>query len=220
MSLDDHYTLRGQMTESLIRDLVGPNALEAVEEDERDPQRGPRFSLPCGRSLPATGESLAAESDVDGEGRGSAREDETTEDEPVAMASVRYPSSMGVTFAVDVAVKTLAIDVSVVRFEPKQGSGTGRSKEISWIRVPMILESHMLDVGIAVFDSVELIAGLKLFWRVRPASKGGARSITVGLVNSNRKPAEEFAARPLLLVCSDHVGTHIGAPGRVRGPTR
>lgn len=197
MSLKRHYDLRSRLVDEVIRDFTGPPARELPREDEEILNEDPISRYQTGVLYPVTGETIQPVEDVDREGGDGAIVEDAGEDEPVALASVRYPSSIGLTFAVDGAETQLAIDVSAVRYEAIEGSAAEPSSwrerpQRHWQRLPFIGEPFLLDLAGSSAGRSTITAGLELFWRIRRPQSGGGRSVTVGLINTNVVPAGEF----------------------------
>ena len=108
-------------------------------------------------------------------------DDETTfGDPPVAMAHTRYPSSMGLTFAVDTAVnEEIVVDVRAARYEPDGNPETAGS----WKRIAIEVAPVTIDVGSPRTDLIEVANGLELYWRIRDRDPQGVVAVTLALVN-------------------------------------
>jgi hypothetical protein len=162
---------RDSLTEAVIRDLLGP-----AEPDEliADP--------PITHYLSGVLHPQADEPDeiaVDSWGLGPVGGDDEGDEDATAGANARYPSSMGLTFAVSGSADA-AIQISVSAAQYVETGG-------EWQRVPIgpMLVSQQL--GTLVPDRREPVAdGLTLFTRVRPADDKGRISVTLALINTNR----------------------------------
>jgi hypothetical protein len=139
--------------------------------------------------------------DRDNEAGGDAGDEEEQPDPPVAMANVRFPSSMGMTFAVDTrACSEILIRPEAARYEEepsaeveggeaKEADGRKKRRERKanpWIRKPL----HLNPVTIGVTSPtpgqrIQIAPGLVLFYRVRPRDERSAAALTVVLFNSN-----------------------------------
>src|SRR5262249_30049937 len=102
----------------------------------------------------------------------------------------RYPSSIGMTFAVDRHITdTVEVHLHAARYEmlppePNQPTG-GTSEPQRWRRRALILAPIELDITKPIADKrVSLADGLELFCRIRPAD--GKSIIPVTLVMLNR----------------------------------
>lgn len=208
MYLQPYYAFRAELRDRLEKELTGPirGEQEVIEDDPINayisgvlyPQ-----AMQTGRAL------LEPELDIDAADDG---DDEAAADPPVTLANVRYPSSMGLTFAVDTkATEAIRIDVEAARYvslpdeleespeagdaaegpaeTPGRGAGTdsvwepgGRSRR-RWQRKPL---RSRIDVaaGVPMSRYVETgIEGAELFVRVRRADAEGNAAVTVVLVN-------------------------------------
>ena len=139
--------------------------------------------------------------DRDNEAGGDIGDEEEQPDPPVAMANVRFPSSMGMTFAVDTQhCSEILIRPEAARYEEEQrggaegdeakeedGSKRRRDKKISpWIRKPLHLEPVKIGVSPpTVGQKIQIAPGLMLFYRIRARDERGAAAVTVVLFNSN-----------------------------------
>ena len=169
--LDEQYQAREVLLEDLRRDLVGP-----VTEDEsiEDP---PVTRYVAGILFPQDAGSIDAELQVEaGEDGDSA----AAGDPPVAMAHTRYPSSMGITFAVDLAVATaVVVRAGAAIYEPDGEAAAGQA----WRRSPLEIEDTPVSVTQPATVTHDLAPGLELYVRIRGADQNGAVSVTIVLVN-------------------------------------
>ena len=193
MSFSGHYGFRNRLVEALVRDLIGPQQSDEVETIS-DP---PLTRYISGILYPQTDAVVDASQDIDvpdddGGDEGSAP------DPPVAMANVRFPSSMGFTFAVDSSASELiVVRVEAARYEkvtdgaastetarrPRRG-GLGPAEP--WRRIPLAMEPVEINVRRPTADErVQLADGLELFYRVRPADPNGIVAATVVLLNKH-----------------------------------
>lgn len=187
MHLEDYYYFRSRLVEAIENVIVGPadGEEETVDDD-------PVNLYLSGILYPQSG-TLAPELDDD---TVDANAEEDEPDPPVALANVRYPSSMGITFAVDVSVaKTITVSLSAARYEliVDEADGRdlrdsvwqrGRENDRRWRRRPLNLAPHEIDVTRP--DSRYLQTDhpdLQLFYRVRPADEHGHVAVTLVLVN-------------------------------------
>ena len=172
MELDSYYDFRERLTKELVKDLRGP-ASPSEEIDDR-----PMDRYIVGILYPQTGEPIDGDKDED-----QTDEDaETPADPPVAMANLRYPSSMGMTFGVDVKVaKEVELSILCARYEQSDSAGDATQK---WRRVPISTEPVILPVTKPIQNyRTDLAPGLELFCRVRTQDKNGTASVTAVLVN-------------------------------------
>lgn len=175
MDLQSSYDFRSKLMEELTKDLMGP----ASAEEEIDDRPLDRYIV--GILYPQADEAIDGDKDID-----SPDEDgETPSDPPIAMANVRYPSSMGLTFGVDVnTAQKVKFTISCARYEQVE---TEQKRTSKWRRIPLSSEPVALDVTkpIANFRQ-EVVPGLQLFCRVRKPDKYGAVSVTAVLLNKQK----------------------------------
>jgi|HubBroStandDraft_6_1064221.scaffolds.fasta_scaffold00234_19 hypothetical protein len=172
MELDSYYDFRERLTKELVKDLCGPaSPIEEIDDRPLD-----RYIV--GILYPQTGEPIDGDKDED-----QTDEDaETPADPPVAMANLRYPSSMGMTFGVDVkATKEIELAILCARYEQSESAGDATQK---WRRVAISPEPVILPVNKPLQNyRTDLAPGLELFCRVRTQDKNGTTSVTAVLVN-------------------------------------
>ncbi len=173
-TLTGQYALRQRLADAVRRDLVGPQEPDETLTD------APFSAYIAGVLYPRDSRSVEADQEV-------AADDDGTEvayaDPPVALANTRYPSSMGLTFAVAASeCDALTITIDAARYAP---SGAG------WRREPIDLPPAEIDLRdqSASDVRVRLDANLELFVRIREADDKGQRAITAVLINT-------AAARP------------------------
>jgi hypothetical protein len=203
--LDDYYDFRNSLVGFLSEDLVGPSQPDELITDP------PITRYLCGILFPRNNSSVPPESDTDlGDAEGDY--DEVGGPDPaVSMSNVRYPSSCGLTFAVNPALtETLLVQVECGRYEPKssefvQGQGDdGEQVSISeegedsgdeiggtaWRRVPVTVEPVTVPVRMPERGHRQRIdeLGLTLFWRIREPGDDGSVAVTVVLLNDRSAP--------------------------------
>src|SRR5688500_17929942 len=96
--LGDAYAFRSSLVDALIRDLLGPSS---PTETLSDP---PITRYICGILYPQPAAAKGVSGGVDAADDIDEPDDydeSAVPDPPVAMANVKYPSSVGLTFAVD-----------------------------------------------------------------------------------------------------------------------
>ena len=182
--LDECYAFRGAMVARLERDLIGPDTVDELLDDL------PLERYIVGILYPRTDEPIdPAQDDQQPDGEDS----DSVPDPPVAMASARYPSSAGLTFAVDLR-RTKSIDVAVqaALYAPEE-----RGESEAWRRKPLAIEPVTVTVDRAVDHRKALGEGLELYVRVRAADKDGAVAVTLALINTRaatpgKKDADAF----------------------------
>jgi len=184
------YDFRAQLVNSVVRHLVGPTEPDNFEVIA-DP---PITKYTMGILFPQSDDPVSPEADQDlpdeeGEAMGPP-------DPPVAMANVRYPSSVGMTFAVDTKrTGKIRIASKAARYEPVRGDpeaqqskrrGTTKADD-HWMRRPVVSDPVMIDVTAPHEDlRFKLAPGLELFCRVRRAGEDKVVPVTVALINTNR----------------------------------
>jgi hypothetical protein len=224
---DEHYRLRNQLVDALVRDLVGPQGpLDA--EIISDP---PITRYVAGILYPQTEDVVDPFQDQDP----ADEYDETAAaDPPVAMANVRYPSSFGLTFAVDLArTRRIQIRATASRYMPlppeggeppaRRQRGTVQTGE-RWERVPVEIEPVVLEVG-APHPAIRhrVAPGLDIFCRVRTTDAWGIAPVTVVMLNTNKigptggmRDAEAFFQPALAVTASDsHLPPFAARPAHV-----
>jgi hypothetical protein len=205
MNLDEYYSFRHDLVQALTRDILGPSEDEEVISDP------PITRYAAGVLYPQSSGTINDEQNID-----IVDDDDVTYDPPVALTNVRYPASMGMTFAVDPKVGTIVLTVTAARYvavpisvadqTPTPSSrqrSIGSASTTRWRRRPVVAAPVTLDVslvreGYVALDAhgsstAEDVAGLQLFFRVRPIGTDGAIPITVALINT--KTATGFAER-------------------------
>lgn len=211
---NEHYRLRNQVVDALVRDLVGPQGPHEAEIIS-DP---PITRYLSGILYPQTEDSIDPFQDQDP----ADEYDETAAaDPPVAMANVRYPSSFGLTFAVDVArARRIEIRATAARYNPlppqggeppaRRQRGTVQTGE-RWERVPIEIEPVVVEVDVPHPAIRHRVApGLEIFCRVRTADAGGIAPVTVVMLNINKigptggmRDADAFFQPSLAVTASD-----------------
>jgi hypothetical protein len=168
---EQHYELREDLVCALERDLVGPRAGDEERFDD-----DPVSTYICGALYPRTAGTLPPEDQDEPSDDG---DEATYADPPVSLANTRYPSSMGLTFAVDSSITTsIEVNVAAARYEEAPNDGGGR-----WRRVPQSMPPVFVDVTTPATVEEKIAPGLGLFRRVRPADETGAVAVTLALVN-------------------------------------
>ena len=160
------YAVRDDLCAALERDLIGPRtANELLEEPPLD-RYVTGILYPMLSDQTGIDESQFDEvSDDDGG---------ASADPAVARSNVHYPSSVGITFAVDPATETLSVEVAAARYLPGEDR-TWRREQIGPIR-------REITVAGEGEERLEVVPGLDLYVKVRPAVNG-PRSVTVVLLN-------------------------------------
>jgi Helicase conserved C-terminal domain len=191
--LDPFYDVRTRLVDALALDLAGPSPDDPTAETIEDP---PLTRYIVGVVYPQSGEMIDPSQDVD---VADDYDEVAVPDPPVAMANVRYPASMGMTFSVDPELApTIVLRVEASRYEMLEEEPGGESDTIArsrrrsgaaverWRRVLLDVEPEELRVTEPAENLTRPLApGLELFCRVRRPDSAGAVPITVVLVNTN-----------------------------------
>ena len=202
---DDPYDVRAQLVELLREDLVGPHALDEVLTDT------PFRTYVSGVLYPATAGTVAPEEEVDEPDDDLGQGGETMySDPPVSLANTRYPSSMGITFAVDTtAADAVTVAVDAGRYEPQ-----GAEPQVTWRRVPLHFERAVHVRSPLDGHEEELEPGLRLYIRVRPVDDQGRAAVTLVLINRREAPrgrrdADSYFQTAVRVTGRDH-GVFVG----------
>lgn len=201
MPLDEYYDFRRELADAVIRDILGPTASDEIIEDKPLTRYGAGvlYAQNSGTVDPAEDNDVTDEDDESG-----------SADPPVALANVRYASSMGLTFVVDTRTSsTVRLDVRTARYFvlsnesddvlPLRSAPRGPTRRERWQRQPLVGESVHLDVTQPSSTTYPVgIDGLELFCRVRAADTEGAAAVTAVLVNckigsANQPPKDSEA---------------------------
>ncbi|MDO3634457.1 helicase-related protein [Mycolicibacterium arseniciresistens] len=189
--LKGKYAFRDALSQAMIDDLVGPaGGPDEVIADPPITRYVAGVLYPAGGGWRSAGTADAAQ-DVD---ENDGYDEVVNPDPAVAMANVRNPGSMGLSFAVDAAAcSTIRVHIRGARYAPlplEKGETEPR-----WKRTPMVIESETIDVTTPEHgERRDLPGDLKLFIRVRSADSSGTTAVTVVLIN-DRKPANAFGER-------------------------
>jgi hypothetical protein len=200
--LDEYYQFRRHLVDALERDLLGPESPDEVITDPPITKyiAGVLFPRDSDRSDPAQDLGDNATSNSDGDA-----DDSEPSDPAVSMSYVRYPSSMGLTMAVDTAATQLIIvRVGGARYVPVEHEGSearsvsdgaddadrdtaeliGRRakprEQPAWRRIPLETGPVEIDVSKPSAGRSDPVGdGLELFHRVRPVDELGRASVTL-----------------------------------------
>lgn len=187
-SLDTKYAFRKEMVDRLVLDLYGPgDQFEVI--DERPLERYVTGVLWPAPDTQIVESSDAAEVPDDPESVAAAA-GEAAPDSAVANARLAFPSSMGLTVAVDLnrtqtlTVTPAAAQYQILEIDDKIKNASSPSTE--WHRIP--LEVDPLQIPLAIgSNEIELHGDLKLFYIVRVPEES-ISSVTVILRNRSPKP--------------------------------
>ncbi len=173
-SLSTKYEFREDLTSSLVKHMVGPSDRFERLDDQ------PTNVYSIGILYPH--ESVMDDVQIDqfGQSADANAQDNQIADEAMALTNKQYPSTMGLTFAVDGVVgpaNTLSIQVAFAQY-----SLDGKV----WLRHPVELPAIELDLTREqVFTNQLDGAGLVLHARVRKPGQFGEVSVTLALANEN-----------------------------------
>lgn len=171
---DEHYELRDDLVGAVERDLVGPR-----DGDEEQITDDPIATYICGVLYPRAAGTIPPEEQDEASDDG----DETTHADPaVSLANTRYPSSLGLTFAIDTNVAaSVDVDVSAARYRHDEDDAV-------WRRVPLDAAPMTIDVTRIHSDEREIAPGLGLYFRTRAPDAAGVVAVTLALVNRLEAP--------------------------------
>ena len=187
--LNEHYGLRADLVEALERDLVGPTAPQETIEDL------PLTAYLLGVLHASSTDTVDEWADVDPIDV-DAEEGSGVGERMLGLSASRYPSSMGLSFAIDGSqCQTLRVRCSAARYLPvnddeeivSEAALAEMSRESlfssSWRRVPLELPECEIDIGVEGDSRRPLGHGLQLFSRVR-RPPGEPFAVTVVLMNT------------------------------------
>lgn len=184
-SLQGKYAFRDQLSRLMVDDLVGPaGGSEEVIDDAPITRYVAGILYPAGGGWSTAGLADAAQ-DVD---ENDDYDEVVNPDPAVAMANVRNPGSIGLSFAVRAAdCDRIRVGVQAARYTPlplEEGE-----KEPRWKRVPLAIDPVTVDVSKSQHGRrADLGDDLSLFTRVRPVDSAGAIAVTVVLINERKAP--------------------------------
>ena len=187
--LDEHYGLRADLVEALERDLIGPSAPQETIEDL------PLTTYLLGVLHASSTDTVDEWADVDPKDV-DAEEGSGVGERMLGLSASRYPSSMGLSFAVDGSqCQTLRVRSSAARYLPVNDDGEMVSEAAlaemsreslfssSWRRVELELPECEIDVRAEGDSRRPLGHGLQLFSRVR-RPPGEPFAVTLVLMNT------------------------------------
>lgn len=193
---DEHYAFRAAMVEALRTDLLGPSSVEEIiDESPLD-----RYLIGI---LHPVQEVLLEEVAEEPESAKSANGD-TAFDPGVALAHMRFPSSFGMSLAVDTdRAREIEFTVRLARYESitdesmhEKGDLRSRARKRrqagGWRRVAVEPDPIRIGIGSPEAKQIDLAAGLGLFVMIRPTSDGIV-PVTVILRNTHKAGATSRA---------------------------
>ncbi|MGC8920730.1 helicase-related protein [Streptomyces sp. PG2] len=233
-----HYAARESLVEQLRKDLLGPGA-----PDEILTQDPPITTYPIGVLFPRGTDPVAERELAD-----EAAEADGLDDTPVlarrdiedagselgvSLANDRRPSSMGLTFAVDLSVSAeVVVHVEAAMYEPVDAEGhvvsakraearTTSDQSEHWRRRPLSFTPVPIDVTRPGMHRPDPLGqGMLLRALVRkPATPSGTVTVTVTLVNDMRVSERELQDAFSLFQPRLTVTTPSGKPAFVERPT-
>lgn len=164
--LQGQYLIRDDLCRALQDDLIGPQDADEILDEPPLDRYVTGILYPVLEQSGIDPEDVEEVADDDGEG---------APDPAVAMSNLHYPSSAGITFALDAAVESVQVVVEAARYVPEDGRW--RREAIGPLEVSVFVDgvrSERIEVG---------VPGLCLYVRARPPVDG-ARSVTVVLLNT------------------------------------
>lgn len=199
--LNDRYAFREAMVEALTQDLLGPSTEDETLDESPLDRYVTGVLYPAGR---AGNDGEADEGDV-----GASSQDDTTYDPGVALALMKFPSSMGLSLSVDTSrSSTIRVSVTAARYTPtelhvevadephpdtspdpldvRSRARRPRLRE-TWVRQPLDEVAVAIDVSSPHIDDTAVSEGLELFYVVR-AGRDGTVPVTVVLRNTMKVP--------------------------------
>jgi hypothetical protein len=188
MTLPTPHAIRDQLTDMIIRDLLGPAGGPEEELDQREDHVYQRYLV--GMLAPKSTEVDANEQDELATGDGDDGEDGRM-DSGVPSGSNFFPSSMGLSFVVDEAAKAINVECEWGRYRrihsETQENRSG-NPALAWKREPIVAEPYLVALAEGGFGPLPphpdhplvLIQG-----RMRRTTQGWV--VTVFLVNQQEE---------------------------------
>ncbi|MEU6067238.1 helicase-related protein [Streptomyces sp. NPDC047082] len=210
---EEHYRFRDELVYRLALDLVGP--MDGSDEVLTDP---PVTTYPVGVLFPRSAHDDQEEEPSERESEQNpdqapdvARREQRggdLDDAGVALANLRRPSAVGITFAVDPeAAPVVTLHVDVARYVPVDAEGkptvarhaeqrSTQDEGVRWRRERIPVEAVPVDVTVPGTLKPEIVPGLRLRTVVRDKDASGAVAVTATLVNTTQapddRPQDEF----------------------------
>jgi Helicase conserved C-terminal domain len=181
MIREQQYIFREKLVNSLSEELMGPSDAVSTEILTEPPLT--RYLI--GMLYPISDETLVAEDNTGADKLGAEEEVGVVEETPIAMANLRYPSSAGITFAVDTLVATeIVVKVQASTYLPLEES---KKDEKRWQRLPRSFEPVTVPISSPQKGkSLTLTQGLELYYRVREVDDEKIAAVTLVLLNKRR----------------------------------
>lgn len=194
-NLDEQYRFRDDIVDELVKDLIGPvDGPNEVITDLPLDKYIVGVLWPAEEVLQEAAEPDSAESEENG-----------VDDSPISQALMRYPTSAGITFSVDLArASSVQIAITAARYVPsgveasEDASSSRRStrrkqreRPDSWTRSPVLAEPIDWDVTTPGAKKIDVVPGLQLYVYTR-APKNGRVAVSVAIRNTQVPPEGEF----------------------------
>jgi hypothetical protein len=171
--LSPWYDARDRLVSDLHADLIG--GPDDVRLDER-----PLDRFVAGILHPSS-DALMDEEDVEDTDGASSGAPDASFDPAVALSRMRYPSSFGLTFAVDAdTTRSVTVDVDAARYVENADG---------WARQAVDVRAEVIDTTAARVGPRTLVEGLDLYVVVRTPDSRGLTSVTVVLLNTQPMPS-------------------------------
>jgi hypothetical protein len=186
--INEYYEFRDSLSDAIVRDLVGPGRHDTSREDEAVLTEAPMTRYIAGILFPLSPDPIDPAQDNDLADAPSVGTDETV-DPPVAMASVRYPSAMGLTCGIaGDATESIRLTVTAARYRLESAEDVDEL----WVREPLHLTHDIALLGADHGYRAKLDDGLEVFVRERRRNADGDSALTVALLNTLTPPAGEW----------------------------
>ncbi|GAA1840645.1 DISARM system helicase DrmA [Pseudonocardia alni subsp. carboxydivorans] len=191
--LSEQYLFREKVVEALERDVLGPSTTDEVLDE------GPLDRYITGILYPSGVAQETTEEPDDPEAAESGGRPDGGYDPGVALARMKRPSSMGLSFAVDLAAaREITVTVTAGRYEPLPDADTASDETVrsrarrprashSWQRTSICPEPIPLALTSRNVDKIAVDDGLELYWVIRDDQDG---IVPVTLVLRNTKTLE------------------------------
>lgn len=199
------YEFRSELVDKVALDVIGPGGGESEIISE-----APLDRYIVGVLWPSSPE-LQEPPEPDGV---EPKDTESTEDSPVSQALMRYPSSVGLTFSVNLAVATeVSIEVAAARYagvDDGVETGVKPKRNQDWQRYPLAVEPIKHSVVDAGTFRTEVVEGLELYVYVRPSNDGVA-TVSVALRNTHTAIVGELRDAKAWFQVGLAIGTEVPA---------
>ncbi|MFD7874004.1 helicase-related protein [Streptomyces sp. NPDC059766] len=228
----EHYRFRDELLRRLRSDLLGPTGTDAHSTETIGDW--PATSYALGVLFPRvrdTDARISEACELDHDDADSTLAVDETPDTGITLASVRKPSALGLTFAVDPAVcRTVTVTATAAVYDPVDKAGlpttaeraerrTTDEQDLYWRRRPLSLPPVPVDVTESKQKPRPLAPGLELRVRVRrPAGPHGVVAVTTTLVNTHEIAAGQIQDTSCFFQTGIHVATGDGSPALVERP--